>query len=58
MRWPLAARTKTMSEELSHREMQTIGEEVVGVLCSIFDPEIPVDIYLNPCIVYILPKPL
>ena len=25
--------------------MQTIGEEVVGVLCNIFDPEIPVDIY-------------
>jgi len=34
-----------MSEELSHQEMQTIGEEVVGVLCNIFDPEIPVDIY-------------
>ena len=25
--------------------MQAIGEEVVGVLCNIFDPEIPVDIY-------------
>jgi len=34
-----------MSEELSHQEMQGIGEEVVGVLCNIFDPEIPVDIY-------------
>ena len=34
-----------MSEELSHQEMQAIGEEVVGVLCNIFDPEIPVDIY-------------
>jgi FeS assembly SUF system protein len=34
-----------MSEELTHSEMQKIGEEVVGVLCTIFDPEIPVDIY-------------
>lgn len=34
-----------MSEELSRAEMQKIGEEVVGVLCTIFDPEIPVDIY-------------
>jgi len=34
-----------MSEELSNAEMQKIGEEVVGVLCTIFDPEIPVDIY-------------
>jgi FeS assembly SUF system protein len=24
---------------------QTIGEEVVGVLCGIYDPEIPVNIY-------------
>ena len=34
-----------MSEELTHSQMQKIGEEVVGVLCNIFDPEIPVDIY-------------
>jgi FeS assembly SUF system protein len=34
-----------MSEELTHSEMQKIGEEVVGVLCTIFDPEIRVDIY-------------
>ena len=34
-----------MSEELSRAEMQKVGEEVVGVLCTIFDPEIPVDIY-------------
>jgi len=34
-----------MSEEVSNAEMQKIGEEVVGVLCTIFDPEIPVDIY-------------
>ena len=34
-----------MSEELTHSEMQKIGEEVVAVLCTIFDPEIPVDIY-------------
>lgn len=34
-----------MSEELSNAEMQKIGEEVVGILCTIFDPEIPVDIY-------------
>ena len=34
-----------MSAELSRAEMQKIGEEVVGVLCTIFDPEIPVDIY-------------
>ena len=34
-----------MSEELSRAEMQKIGEEVVGVLCTVFDPEIPVDIY-------------
>lgn len=34
-----------MSEELSRAEMQKIGEEVVRVLCTIFDPEIPVDIY-------------
>jgi len=34
-----------MSEELSNAEMQKIGEKVVGVLCTIFDPEIPVDIY-------------
>jgi FeS assembly SUF system protein len=26
-------------------EMQQIGEDVVGVLRSIYDPEIPVDIY-------------
>lgn len=25
--------------------MQAIGEEVVGVLCTVYDPEIPVDIY-------------
>ena len=34
-----------MSEELTQDQMQKIGEEVVGVLCTIFDPEIPVDIY-------------
>ena len=34
-----------MSEELTNSEMQKIGEEVVNVLCNIFDPEIPVDIY-------------
>ncbi|MEY2963561.1 MAG: hypothetical protein RL754_822 [Bacteroidota bacterium] len=25
--------------------MQALGEEVVGVLCGIYDPEIPVNIY-------------
>ena len=27
------------------KELQTLGEEVVGVLCQIYDPEIPVNIY-------------
>ena len=26
-------------------ELQNLGEEVVGVLCEIYDPEIPVNIY-------------
>ena len=26
-------------------ELQDLGEEVVGVLCEIYDPEIPVNIY-------------
>ena len=26
-------------------ELQKIGEEVVGVICEIYDPEIPVNIY-------------
>ncbi len=34
-----------MSDELTNAQMQTIGDEVVGVLCTIFDPEIPVNIY-------------
>lgn len=34
-----------MSDELTNGQMQTIGEEVVGVLCTIYDPEIPVNIY-------------
>ncbi len=32
-----------MSE--SHIDTQALGEQVVGVLKTIFDPEIPVDIY-------------
>jgi len=27
------------------KELQTLGEEVVSVLCQIYDPEIPVNIY-------------
>lgn len=34
-----------MTEELTNKEMQAIGDEVVGVLTTIFDPEIPVNIY-------------
>jgi FeS assembly SUF system protein len=30
---------------LSHSDMQKIGEDVVDVLRTIYDPEIPVDIY-------------
>ena len=30
---------------MTNAQMQTIGDEVVGVLCTIFDPEIPVNIY-------------
>ena len=28
-----------------NKDLQKIGEEVVGVLCEIYDPEIPVNIY-------------
>ena len=27
------------------KELQKIGEDVVGVICEIYDPEIPVNIY-------------
>ena len=30
---------------LSEAEMQAVGDEVIGVLRTIYDPEIPVDIY-------------
>ena len=29
----------------TEKELQKIGEEVVGVICEIYDPEIPVNIY-------------
>ena len=29
----------------TEEELQKIGEEVVGVICEIYDPEIPVNIY-------------
>ena len=29
----------------TEEELQKIGEEVVGVVCEIYDPEIPVNIY-------------
>lgn len=31
--------------ELSTKEMQKLGEDIVDVLKAIYDPEIPVDIY-------------
>ncbi len=30
---------------MNEKQMQEIGERVVEVLCDIYDPEIPVDIY-------------
>mgnify|MGYP000511492890 FL=1 len=30
---------------MTEQEMTTLGEDVIGVLHSIYDPEIPVDIY-------------
>ena len=29
----------------TEKELQKIGEDVVGVICEIYDPEIPVNIY-------------
>ena len=29
----------------TEKELQKIGEEVIGVICEIYDPEIPVNIY-------------
>ena len=29
----------------TEKELQKIGEDVVGVMCEIYDPEIPVNIY-------------
>jgi len=29
----------------TEEELQKIGEEVIGVICKIYDPEIPVNIY-------------
>jgi len=29
----------------TEEELQKIGEEVIGVICEIYDPEIPVNIY-------------
>lgn len=29
----------------TEQELQIIGEDVVGVICEIYDPEIPVNIY-------------
>ena len=40
---PLAS--KQNSVEMEDQEMQKIGEKVVEVLCEIYDPEIPVNIY-------------
>lgn len=34
-----------MSEELNPQQMQALGEEVIKVVCTIYDPEIPVNIY-------------
>ena len=34
-----------MNKVFTEAEMQAVGEQVVEVLCSIYDPEIPVDIY-------------
>jgi len=39
---PFKHKTDTMLTEL---EMQSIGEQAVDVLKTIYDPEIPVDIY-------------
>mgnify|MGYP001497965385 FL=1 len=29
----------------TEKELQKIGEDVIGVICEIYDPEIPVNIY-------------
>ena len=29
----------------TEEELQKIGEEIIGVICEIYDPEIPVNIY-------------
>ena len=34
-----------MTNAFTEAEMQAVGEQVVEVLCAIYDPEIPVDIY-------------
>ena len=34
-----------MGSEMCIRDRQKLGEEVVSVLCQIYDPEIPVNIY-------------
>jgi len=46
MHWPFslkATSTKTMS--YTDKQMKDLGDDVVDVLRSIYDPEIPVDIY-------------
>ena len=40
MLWPIKINKMKTAEEL-----QKIGEEVVEVICEIYDPEIPVNIY-------------
>ncbi|MFK7811221.1 MAG: DUF59 domain-containing protein [Maribacter sp.] len=34
-----------MSEEIIEKDTQELGDKIVGVIKTIYDPEIPVDIY-------------
>lgn len=42
MHWPLVPKTKNMEQEIDTAQL---GEEIVKMLKTIYDPEIPVDIY-------------
>lgn len=42
MRWLLMLKTKKMEQEIDTNQL---GEDIVKVLKTIYDPEIPVDIY-------------
>jgi FeS assembly SUF system protein len=42
---PAAERPEILPQTMTPEEMQHLGEQVVDVLRTIYDPEIPVDIY-------------